>query len=89
MPASMSLIVYIVEQNVEAVNNYEIQRGIGLSRIPEGEPQRIRFTYFIPEPEITVDRSEDLEPLTGGALQTNAVYLVHIHRESSPFAIAT
>ena len=26
---------------------------------------------------MTVDRSEDLEPLTGGALQTNAVYLVH------------
>jgi hypothetical protein len=78
MPVSMSLIVYIVEQNVEAVNNYEIQRGIGLSHIPEGEPQRIHFTYFIPEPEITVDRSEEpLEPLTGGALQTNAVYLVH------------
>ena len=40
MPASMSLIVYIVEQNVEAVNNYTIQRGIRLSHIPDGEPQR-------------------------------------------------
>jgi len=74
----MSSIVYIIEQNVEAVNNYEIQRGIGLSHIPEGEPQRIHFTYFIPDPEITADSSgEPFEPLTGGALQTNAVYLVH------------
>lgn len=74
MPAFTSLIVYIVEQNIEAVNNYEIQRGIGLSHIPDGEPQRIRFTYFIPEPETTAE--ECIEPLTGGALQTNAVYLV-------------
>ena len=74
----MSLIVYVVEQNVETVNNYEIQRGIGLSHIPEGEPQRIHFTYFIPDPEITTDSNEEpSEPLTGGALQTNAVYLVH------------
>lgn len=74
----MSLIVYVVEQNVEAVNNYEIQRGIGLSHIPEGEPQRIHFTYFIPDPEITTDNNEEpSEPLIGGALQTNAVYLVH------------
>ncbi|CAG8631889.1 10127_t:CDS:1, partial [Paraglomus brasilianum] len=68
-----------------AVNNYEIQRGIGLSRIPEGEPQRIRFTYFIPEQEITVDRSEDLEPLTSGALQTNAVYLVYLVITELPY----
>ncbi|CAG8490860.1 16858_t:CDS:1 [Acaulospora morrowiae] len=78
MPASISLIVYIVEQNIEAVNNYTIQRGIGLSHIPDREPQRIHFTYFIPDPEITVDSSEEsFEPLTGGALQTNAVYLIH------------
>src|SRR6185436_3019887 len=71
-------IVYIIEQNIEAVNNYEIQRGIGISRIPDGEPQRIRFTYFIPEPETTADRNDKcIEPLTGGALQTNAVYLIH------------
>ena len=74
----MSLIVYVVERNVEVINNYEIQRGIGLSHIPEGEPQRIHFTYFIPDPEITTDSSEEPpEPLIGGPLQTNAVYLVH------------
>jgi|GEM_PF-4264551 len=78
MPTFTSLIIYIVEQNTEAINNYEIQRGIGLSHIPDGEPQRIRFTYFIPESETTADKNEEcVEPLTGGALQTNAVYLVH------------
>jgi hypothetical protein len=55
----MSLIVYVVERNVEVINNYEIQRGIGLSHIPEGEPQRIHFTYFIPDPEITTDSNEE------------------------------
>ena len=48
---SLNCIIYVIEQNVEAINNYEIQREIGLSHIPEGEPQRIHFTYFIPDPE--------------------------------------
>jgi len=60
MPTFTSLIIYIVEQNTEAINNYEIQRGIGLSHIPDGEPQRIRFTYFIPKSETRLTKTKNV-----------------------------
>jgi len=54
MPASTSITVYIAEETAEIINNFHIQKGLTC----DGEPQRINFTYFIPEIELTEDESD-------------------------------
>jgi len=38
MPTSTSIIVYIVEETVELINNFNIQKGLALSYTYDGEP---------------------------------------------------
>jgi len=80
MPASISLILYIVEESVETIGMYTIQKGVALSHICHSEPQKVQFTYFIPENETeTNDNSDDERDTmpTGGALQVGQIYLAH------------
>jgi len=37
MPTSTSIIIYIVEETVELINNFNIQKGLALSHTYDGE----------------------------------------------------
>jgi mannitol/fructose-specific phosphotransferase system IIA component (Ntr-type) len=79
MPASISFLIYIVDENIETIGNYNIQKGIALTHLPHNETQSIQFTYFIPETETTgnSDDGQDVITSTGEALLPGKIYLAH------------